>query len=93
MTEEPRATSAVPVRRGGGFDLEAMRAKAARTVVTPAVTHPAVAAIFDPARDDKLEVPYVDQGDPSMYTAGNLKARKALRSNAAIKDAIKRVRR
>lgn len=42
-------------RRGGGFDLEAiLRAKAEES--SPRLTHPAVDAIFEPDRDDKLTV-------------------------------------
>lgn len=44
----------VPTRRGGGFDLESVLAKS--IISSPRVTHPAVEAIFDPDRDDKLSV-------------------------------------
>ena len=56
VVQDDRAVSATgAVRRGGGFDLDAYRAKLSKPT-TPAITHPAVAAIFDPERDEKLQV-------------------------------------
>ncbi len=57
-----------------------------------ATVRPSVAAVFAADRDDKLEVPYAQQGDPAMYSAANVKARKKLQTHPAVKDAIKRVR-
>lgn len=82
------------MRRGGGFDLEARSSSTPRVVKEAAeagVSHPSVAAVLAPDRDDRLTVPYADQGDPSMYTEDARKAREKLRRSTALQDAVKRV--
>mmetsp|Transcript_16659 Transcript_16659/g.58250 ORF Transcript_16659/g.58250 Transcript_16659/m.58250 type:complete len:340 (-) Transcript_16659:47-1066(-) len=68
------------VRRGGGYSVPAAPVER--------VTHPAVLELFRPDRDD--EVPYTEQGDPTMYTPENLARREELRRNPGLQDAIKR---
>jgi hypothetical protein len=46
------APPTAPQRRGGGYDLDGPRLSTPLPV--PDITHPAVAAVLDPARDDKL---------------------------------------
>lgn len=50
--------SAAPAhtRTGGGFDIRSVYAAKKPIVESPRVSHPAVEAMFDPERDDKLAV-------------------------------------
>ena len=72
-------------RTGGGFVVPKPDDPATRQI-----THPSIAAIFHPERDEQQELPYYEQGDKSMGAPSARAARAAMREHPAVVDAIAR---